>query len=112
MITEQDYETFTWIHEDIGEYWDANHSYNRAAVDPFKASPFTVMTGVCTISSSMFPSYGYELHTEMETFLQEQCTNTNFLDAYHLSVIYGDAVNTNLTKIHDHVFLYPGLLER
>jgi hypothetical protein len=59
----------------------------------------------------MNPLYGYELHEKMDTFLREKCTNTSFLDTYHLSVIYGDAENSNLTKIHETVYLYPGLSE-
>jgi len=111
MITEQDYETFSWIHEHIGEYPDANHSYSRAAVDPFKASPFTAVTGLYIISSSMNPPCGYELHETIETFLHDKCMNTSFLDTCQISVVYGDVENTNLTKIHDQVYLYPGLTE-
>jgi hypothetical protein len=111
LITEQEYETFTWIHDNINNYRDANHSYSKAAVDPFKASPFTVVTGMYTISSRMSPLYGYDLSGKMEIFLQEKCRNTSFLDRYQLSVIYGDADNTNLTKIHNHVYLYPGIKE-
>ncbi len=111
MITEHEYETLTWIHNHINDYRDANHSYLRAAVDPFKASPFSVVTGLYTISSSMSPLYGYELSGKMETFLQENCRNTSFLDKYQLSVIYGDADNTNLTKIHENVYLYPRVSE-
>jgi hypothetical protein len=111
MISEHEYETFTWIHDHINDYRDANHSYSRAAVDPEKASPFTVVTGVYTISSSMSPLYGYELHTKMEQFLQEKCVNTSFLNTFKLSVIYGDATNANLTKIHENVYLYPALPE-
>ncbi|HUT00132.1 MAG TPA: hypothetical protein VMY59_07445, partial [Candidatus Thermoplasmatota archaeon] len=78
---------------------------------PFKASPFTVVTGLYTISSSMSPLYGYNLVEKMETFLREKCTNTSFLDKYKLSIIYGNADNDNLTKIHENVYLYPGLEE-
>jgi len=111
MITEQDYETFSWIHDHIDEYRDATHSYRRAAVNPFIASPFSAVTGLYTISSSMNPVYGYNLVGKMDAFLQDKCRNTSFLDTYHLSVIYGDADNTNLTKIHDHVYLYPRLVK-
>jgi len=48
----------------------------------------------------------------MDTFLREKYTNTSFLDTYRIGVVYGDVINTNLTKIHDQVYLYPGLLER
>jgi hypothetical protein len=111
MITEQEYETFAWIHNNIGEYRDANHSYKKAAIDPFKASPFTAVSGIHTISSSMSPLYGSDLNEEMQRFLREKCTNTSFLDTYQLSVIYGDADNSNLTMIYDKVYIYPGLRE-
>jgi hypothetical protein len=111
IITEQDYETFTWIHDHINSYRDSNHSYSRAVVDPYKASPFSAVTGLYIISSSMNPVYGYNLVGKMETFLQEKCRNTSFLDKYHLSVIYGDADNANLTKIHENVYLYPRVSE-
>jgi len=55
--------------------------------------------------------YGYELYEKMETFLLEKCANASFLDINHISILYGDVVNTNLTKIHDQVYLYPGLTE-
>jgi hypothetical protein len=55
--------------------------------------------------------YHYDFVSTMETFLKEKCTNTSFLDTYQLSVIYGDADNRNLTKIHDQVYLYQGLQE-
>jgi len=111
MITEQDYQTFTWIHDNIDDYRDINHSYQRAAVDPYKASPFSAITGLYILTSSMNPVYRYDLAPKMETFLAEKCRNTSFLDDYKLSVIYGDADNQNLTKIHDHVYLYPELKE-
>jgi len=111
MINEQDFETFTWIHDRIDDYRGVNHSYSRAAVDPYKASPFSAVTGLYILSSSMNPLYHYELHQQMETFLKNNCMNTSFLDTYHLSVIYGDAINTNLTKIYEKVYLYPGLVD-
>jgi hypothetical protein len=46
------------------------------------------------------------------TFPQDNCINTSFLDKYHLSVIYGDADNENLTKIYEKAYLYQGLGER
>lgn len=106
MITEQDYDTFTWIADNIQDYRDTTHTYQKAAVDPFKASPFSAITGLYILSSSMNPVYRYDLAPAMETFLQDKCTNTSFLDKYKLSVIYGDADNTNLTKIYENVYLY------
>jgi hypothetical protein len=109
MINETEYTSFTWINNNIHLYRDANHSYERAAVDPYKASPFTAVTGIHTISTSMSPLYGYELAGVMEQFLNEKCVNTNFLNTYRLSVVYGECNNTNLTMIHEKVYIYPGL---
>jgi hypothetical protein len=111
MISEEEYETFTWIHDNIDEYRDANHTYNKAAVDPYIASPFSAVTGLYIISSNMNPIYSYDLVENMKTFLREKCINTSFLDKYQISVIYGEATNTNLTKIYDKVYLYQGLKE-
>jgi hypothetical protein len=55
--------------------------------------------------------YHYDFVSTMETFLKEKYRNTSFLDTYQLSVIYGDADNTNLTEIYDNVYLYPGVQE-
>jgi hypothetical protein len=33
-----------------------------------------------------------------------------FLPTCHLSIIYGDAKNPNLIKIHDNAYLYPGMV--
>jgi hypothetical protein len=109
MITENDYKTFDWIHDHIDDYRDANHSYERAVVHPYKASPFSAVTGLYIICSTMNPIYGYDLHPQMELFLSQGCTNTAFLDKYKLTVLYCQATNTNLTKIHDQVYIYPGL---
>lgn len=111
MINEEQYTTFTWIHNHITTYQDHDHPYDRAAVDPFIASPFTALTGIHTISTIMSPVYGYNLHLQMETFLNNECRNTSFLEVYQLSVIYGRCNNSNLTMIYPLVYLYPGLYD-
>jgi hypothetical protein len=109
MINEDDYATFTWMNDHLDEYRNETHLYNRAAVNPFYASPFSAMTGLYIVSSSMHPIYGYELHTQMETFLNNKCVDTGFLNDHKISVIYGECNNNNLTMIYPNVYLYPGL---
>ena len=46
LISEDDCKAFDWIDKNIDNYRDLNHSYDRAAVDPFKASPFSAVTGL------------------------------------------------------------------
>lgn len=111
MINEEEYETFTWIRDNIDEYRDETHLYDKAAVNPFYASPFSAVTGLYIASSSMHPIYGYSLHKEMETFLNNKCTDTSFLDTHGIGVIYGTCNNNNLTMIYPDVYLYPGLYE-
>jgi len=112
MIDEQDYETFTWIRDNIDNYRDKDYLYDKAAVDPFMASPFSAITGLYITSSSMHPIYGYSLHTEVENFLNNKCIDTSFLEEHGISIIYGNCNNDNLTMIHPNVYLYPGLYEK
>ena len=112
LINEDEYEDFTWIHDHIDDYRDSNHTYDRGAVHPFKASPFSAITGIYIVSSSMHPTYGLSLHTKMEEFLNNKCTDTSFLDAYKIGLIYGNCNNSNLTMIHPKVYIYPGLYEK
>jgi hypothetical protein len=97
------------MNDHLDEYRNKTHLYDRAAVNPFYASPFSAMTGLYIVSSSMNPIYGYELHTQVESFLNDKCVDTAFLDEHKISVIYGDCNNNNLTMIYPDVYLYPGL---
>lgn len=112
MIDEEDYEAFTWIRDNIESYRDENHPYDRAAVDPFMASPFSAITGLYIVSSSMHPIWGYSLHTEMETFLSNKCVDTSFFKKYKISVVYSSCNNDNLKRIYPNVYLYPSLYEQ
>ena len=110
MINETDYETFTWIEENIDNFRDENHPYDQGAVNPFYASPFSAVTRLYMVSSIMHPIYGYSLHTEMEKFLNEKCVDTSFMDQHKISVIYTTSCNNaNLTMIYPNVYLYSGL---
>lgn len=109
MIDEKDYEAFIWIENNIDDYRDENHSYEKAAVHPFKASPFSAITGLYTISSTMHPLYGYELHIDMGKFLNEKCVNTSFLEQHGLSVIYGHCDNEYSEEVYENVYLYGGM---
>ncbi len=108
MISEDEYATFTWIDEHIDDYRNETHHYEKAAVNPFYASPFSTVTGLSIVSSSMHPIYEYSLHQEVESFLSAGCTDIAFLNHHGISVIYGSCTNANLTEIYPHVYLYPG----
>jgi hypothetical protein len=106
MIDEEDYRTSIWIQDNIDNYRDDDVSYDRAAVDPFKASPFSAITRLSIVSSSMHPIYGYNFHVDMELFLRNKCRDTLFLEKHGISVVYGDCYNDNLTMIYPNVYLY------
>ncbi|MCK5346203.1 MAG: hypothetical protein KAR20_22490, partial [Candidatus Heimdallarchaeota archaeon] len=113
MINEEEFETFSWIYDNIDSYRDENHSYDKCAIDPFKASPFAAVSGLYVVSSTMSPIYGYNLHTEVEQFLDGGCVNISFLHEHDVSVIYSSNCNNkNFTMIYPNVYIYPGLYEK
>jgi len=112
MINEEEYENFTWIHDNIDKYRNETYKFDKAAVAPFKASPFSAITGLYILSSSMHPLYGYNLHQKMSEFLNNGCINSSFMDKYEISVVYTTSCNNeNLTAIYPNVYLYTGLYE-
>jgi hypothetical protein len=112
MIDEEEYKTFIWMRENLDDFRDENHSYDRCAIDPFKASPLSAVTKLCTIFSTMHPLYSYMICDEIKSFLKEGCINTSFLEKHRISVIYGECNNEDLMMIHPKVYLYPGLYEK
>ena len=50
--------------------------------------------------------WGYGLHTEMKTFLNNKCVDTSFLDKHGISLVYGSCNNDNLTMVYPNVYLY------
>ena len=106
QIDEQDYETFIWIRENIDEYRDENNTIKKAALNPFKASPFSAITGLNIFSSNMHPTYGLNNQYKTYDFLNNKCKDTKFLDRYKIDLVYGNCENENLTKIYEKVYLY------
>jgi len=110
MISDEDYETFTWIHDNIESYRNETNLYQIAAVDPFIALPFSAVTGLYTISSSMHPVYGYDIHGEMIEFLNNGCKDINFIERYNISIIYNkNCNNDNLKMIYPNVYIYQNV---
>jgi hypothetical protein len=110
MINEEEYDTFLWIHNNIDHYRNETYIYDKAAVDPFKASPFSALTGLYIVSSNMHPLHGYSLHEDMSNFLKNKCIDTDFMNKYEISIVYTtNCKNDNLTMIYPNVYIYPGL---
>ncbi len=112
IINEKEFERFEWIRCNIDDYKDEYHSFEKAAIDPIKASIFSAVTGIHTISSTFWPKYGEGISKEMNTFLAGKGKDIDFLEKHDLSVIYGECENKNLEKIYKNVYLYYGLPPR
>jgi hypothetical protein len=107
MITEDDYNAFSWIEENIASYRNSTNTYKKAAVDPFKASVFSAITRLYIVSSTMHPIPGYEHHQKVTSFLSGCCKDTSFLESFAVSVVYttGCCSNQNLTMIYPNVYI-------
>ena len=107
MIDENDYDTFYWIEQNIEKFRNNSNQYERAAVDPFKASPFSAITRLYIVSSTMHPIHGYNYHNEISDFLSGGCEDTAVLDDFDISIIYASyCSNDDLVCINDNVYLY------
>ena len=101
MIDEKDYETFTWIRDNIDDYRDVNHSFDKGAIDPFKASPFSSITGLYIVTSTMHPLYGYKYYTDMERFLEEK--GEKFI-CFDISMRMPGSPGTRFTPYSEYLF--------
>ena len=71
MIDDEDYESFIWISEHIDD------SYDKAILDPWKATAFTAITGKKVFTRiHAFPT---DRDNEADKFLENNCRDSNFL---------------------------------
>ncbi len=104
MIDAEDYEVFVWIKDNV------NDDYERAILDPWKATAFTAITGREVYSRS----HAVPKPTDMEAyeFLQEGCTDTAFLRENGISIIYTrwECRNPDLVEIKRNLYLFDEAL--
>jgi hypothetical protein len=99
MINEEDYQAFIWIKDNVGE------EYDRAILDPWKATSFTAITGKKVYTRiHAFPKPSDNAAT---SFLEEGCRDTAFLKEGGISVIYTEQEchNPDLTEVRENVYL-------
>lgn len=107
LINETEYETFNWIKNNMDNYENNMNIIERGVIDPYKASPFSAITRLYIVSSTMHPIEGYENRELVNSFLNEDCTDTSFLDEFNISIIYAKkCFNQNLTEIYPNVYIY------
>ena len=99
MIDQEDYEAFIWIEANVDD------SYDKAVVDPWKASAFTAITEKKIYSR--IGEYPTPSDEEAHRFLQNGCTDTNFMKNNGISIVYtrGSCNNPALTQAREHVYL-------
>jgi hypothetical protein len=99
MIDTADYQDFTWIKDNVGA------RYDRAVLDPWKATPFAAITGKYVYTRiHAFPT---DTDAAASHFLSDNCTDTEFLKKNNISIVYtkGACDNPDLTEIRDGVYL-------
>lgn len=99
MINKRDYQTFVWIKYNVSE------SYDKAILDPWKATAFTATTGkkVYTrihMNPKSSDNWTYE-------FLEDGCKDSAFLRENRISIVYTrEAIhNSDLLEVRKNVYL-------
>ncbi len=100
MITEEDYQAFVWIKENLGK------EYDRVILDPWKATAFTAVTGKKVYSR--IHNFPKPSDNAARSFLEGGCRDTAFLRAGGISVVYTEEEcrNPDLTEVRENVYLF------
>jgi len=109
VISEDNFDAFEWIRNNIDNYRDDYHSFDKAAITPLKAVAFSSVTGVHTICSNFLPKYGTGIEDDMKKFLADKGRDTDFLEKYDIGIVYGSCENKNLSEVYKNVYLYYGV---
>lgn len=80
MIDQEDYEAFVWIKDNV------NESYEKAILDPWKATAFAAITGKYVYT--FIGEYPKPSDTEAYDFLRSGSSDTNFLRKNGISLVY------------------------
>ena len=99
MIDWADYEAFIWIRDNV------NSDYKLAVLDPWKATAFTAITQKPIYSR--IHEYPKDSDKAATKFLEEGCSDSNFLTANRISIVYtlGKCTNPELQEVRKNVYL-------
>ncbi len=99
MIDQQDYEAFVWINDNVSD------DYDRAILDPWKATAFTAMTGKKVYTR--IHAYPMPSDNEAYAFLRGGGRDTTFLQENDISIIYSRSSvdNPDLVEVTENVYL-------
>jgi hypothetical protein len=100
MIDETDYQAFVWIKDNV----DA--SYQKAVLDPWKATAFTAITGRPVVTRiGEAPTVK---DAEAVGFLTEGCKDTGYLRDNGIAIVYTPAPvnNAELVEVRQNIYLF------
>ena len=99
LIDRQDYETFVWVSENIGE------EHSKALLEPAKAASFSALTGK-HVYTWMHASPTVEDQSASK-FLTQGCRDTAFLRENGITIVYtqGECHNPDLVEVHEGVYV-------
>jgi hypothetical protein len=102
VINEAEYEDFMWIRDNLGS------EYEWAILDPWKATPFTAITGKKVYSRiHIMP---YERDEQAYKFLADGCVDSDFIRENLISIVYTNQPcrNEELIEVRENVYLFTG----
>lgn len=99
MINTQEYEDFVWIRDNV------NEDYQKAVLDPWKASPFVAITGKYVYT--WIHAYPSSTDEEASQFLSDGCRDTAFLKKHGISIVYtqGSVDSPDLVQVRPNIYL-------
>lgn len=99
MIDEVDYNSFVWIKENVTE------DYQKAILDPWKATAFTAITGKRVHTRIHFSPQAKD--READVFLANGCVDTAFMKENGISIIYNrqPCSNPDLVELRKNIYL-------
>ena len=99
MIDEGDYRTFIWIKENV------DSTYQKAILDPWKATAFTAITGKTVLTRIGASPQARDI--EAINFLNGGCKDTAFLKNNNISLVYTPVkvINPDLVVVRPYVYL-------
>jgi hypothetical protein len=90
MIDSEDYQAFIWIKDNVGK------EYDKAILDPWKATAFTAITGKKVYTR--IHAYPTAKDNEAYDFLSGGSSNTTFLRGNGISIVYTRVYESGLAR--------------
>jgi len=99
MIDTKDYNAFVWLAQNVDE------SYDKAILEPWKATAFTAVTGRKVYTKILMTPR--EKDRKAHRFLEQGCTDTDFLRKNGISIVYTrrGCKNPDLVEVRKYVYL-------